>query len=92
MSGASNAQAMAMVNKVLDNNCRQYRAGFALTQDFDCEEAQQALFKNYDKIEGINQDQRIGASLIVDDVLRDWFDSLAEKIVEYIQNLDIEEV
>jgi len=89
MSGASNAQAMAMVHKVLDNNCRQYRAGFALTQNFDGEEAQKALFKDYNKIENINQEQRIGASLIVDDGLRDWFDSLAANIVDYIQNLDL---
>jgi hypothetical protein len=81
---------MNMVQKVLDNNCRQYRAGFALTLDFDSGEAQKALFKDYDKIENINQDQRIGASLIVDDELRDWFDSLSDKIVVYIQNLDLE--
>ena len=92
MSGASNQQAMAMVNKVLDNNCRRYRAGFALTQNFDDQTAQEALFKGYDKIENINQNQRIGASLIVDDELRYWFDSLAEKIVEYIQNLDQGEI
>jgi hypothetical protein len=90
MSGASGVQAMNMVRKVLDNNCRQYRAGFALTLDFDSEEAQKALFKDYDKIKDINQDQRIGASLIVDNALRDWFDSLAGKIVDYIQNLDME--
>lgn len=88
MSGASNRQAMGMVNKVIDNSCRQYRAGFALTQNFDGEEAQKALFKGYNKISDINQDQRIGASLIVNGELRDWFDILADKIVHYIQNLE----
>lgn len=92
LSGVSNVQAMKMVHKVLDNNCRHYRAGFALTQDFDNEEAQKALFKDYDKIKDIEQVQRIGASLIVHGELRDWFDSLADKIVEYIQNLDLEVV
>lgn len=66
LSGATNVQAMAMVRKVLDNSCRQYRAGFALTQVFDTEDAQKALFQGYDKIQNINQDQRIGACLIVD--------------------------
>ena len=91
LSGVSNVQAMSMVRKVIDNSSRQYRAGFALTQDFDTEEAQKALFKGYDKIKDINQEQRIGASLIVDGKLRDWFDALATKIIAYIEQLDEEQ-
>ncbi|MGL5467177.1 MAG: hypothetical protein ACRDCT_03120 [Shewanella sp.] len=91
LSGVSNVQAMSMVRKVIDNSSRQYRAGFALTQDFDTEEAQKALFKGYDKIKDINQEQRIGASLIVDGKLRDWFDALAKKIIAYIEQLDAEQ-
>ena len=91
LSGVSNVQAMSMVRKVIDNSSRQYRAGFALTQDFDTEEAQKALFKGYDKIKDINQEQRIGASLIVDGKLRDWFDALATKIIAYIEQLDVEQ-
>lgn len=91
LSGVSNVQAMSMVCKVIDNSSRQYRASFALTQDFDTEEAQKALFKGYDKIKDINQEQRIGASLIVDGELRDWFDALATKIIAYIEQLDAEQ-
>ncbi|OHY98776.1 MULTISPECIES: hypothetical protein [Halomonadaceae] len=91
LSGVSNVQAMSMVRKVIDNSSRQYRAGFALTQDFDTEEAQKALFKGYNKIKDINQEQRIGASLIVDGKLRDWFDALATKIIAYIKQLDAEQ-
>ena len=71
LSGVSNVQAMSMVRKGINNSSRQYRAGFALTQDFDTEEAQKALFKGYDNIKDINPEQRIGASLIVDGKLRD---------------------
>lgn len=88
LSGATNAEAMAMVQKVLDNSCRQYRAGFALTSDFDNEDSQKALFKGYDRISGINQDQRIGASLIVDTQLRDWFDGIAARVITQIQQFD----
>lgn len=91
LSGVSKVQAMSMVKKVIDNSTRQYRAGFALTQDFDTEEAQKALFEGYDKIKDINQEQRIGASLIVDGNLRDWFDALATKIIAYINQLDMEQ-
>ncbi|TMP87534.1 hypothetical protein CWC05_06670 [Pseudoalteromonas ruthenica] len=91
LSGVSNVQAMSMVRKVIDNSSRQYRAGFALTKDFDTEEAQKALFKGYNKIKDIKQEQRIGASLIVDRKLRDWFDALATKIIDYIEQLDVEQ-
>ncbi|EPQ4127806.1 hypothetical protein LAD80_000130 [Proteus mirabilis] len=91
LSGVSNVQAMSMVRKVIDNSSRQYRAGFALSQDFDTEEAQKALFKGYEKIKDISQEQRIGASLIVDGNLRDWFDALATKIIVYIEQLDVEQ-
>ena len=88
LSGASPEESMSMVAKVLDNNCRQYRAGFALTDDYDDDKSQKALFKGYDKISDINQSQRIGASLIVGDKLRGWFDIIADKSVTYIQELD----
>lgn len=91
LSGVTNVQAMAMVRKVLDNSCRQYRAGFALTQDYNSGDAQKALFKGYNKIANINQDQRIGASLIIDGQLRAWFDALAAKIITYIEQLDLEQ-
>ncbi len=91
LSGVTNVQAMAMVRKVLDNTCRQYRAGFALTQGYNTEDAQKALFKGYNRITNINQDQRIGASLIIDGQLRDWFDSLAAQIITYIEQLDVEQ-
>lgn len=91
LSGVKNVQAMSMVRKVIDNSSRQYRAGFALTQEFDTEEAQKALFKGYDKIKDITQEQRIGASLIVNGKLRDWFDALATKIIAYIEQLAVEQ-
>lgn len=91
LSGVSNVQAMSMVRKVLDNSSRQYRAGFALTQDFDSDEAQKALFKGFKKIKDISQEQRIGASLIVDGELRNWFEALATKIIAYIEQLEVEQ-
>ena len=87
LSGIGDAAAMRMVEKVLDKSTRYYRAGFALTADFDTDDARKKLFSGYDKIEGITAEQRIGASLIIDDQLRDWFDSLATRIVEYIVGL-----
>ncbi|MBU1220516.1 hypothetical protein KKF34_02170 [Myxococcota bacterium] len=88
LSGVNDNQAMLMATKIIDLSCRHYRASFALTSDFDTPNAQGELFNGYDKIVNITQNQRIGASLIVDSKLRDWFDALASKIINYIEQLD----
>lgn len=84
LSGVSNQQAMEMVKKVMDNSCRQYRAGFALTDNFDNSNEQKKIFKGFNKITNINKSQRIGAGLIVEGSLRDWFDALAVLIIKQI--------
>lgn len=88
LSGIGDAAAMRMVEKVLDKNSRYYRAGFALTVDFDTDDARKNLFNGYSQIKNITSEQRIGASLIVENNLRDWFDRLAARIVKYIEELD----
>jgi hypothetical protein len=88
LSGVTTPQAMQMVSRVLDNSYRHYRAAFALTDKYDNEKAMKGLFKGYNSLEGITQLQRIGASLIVEGELRDWFDSIAIKIIEYIRKID----
>ena len=88
LSGVTTPQAMQMVSRVLDNSYRHYRAAFALTVKYDNEKARKGLFKGYNSLEGITQLQRIGASLIVEGELRDWFDSIALKIIEYIRQID----
>ena len=88
LSGIATPQAMQMVSRVLDNSYRRYRAAFALTDKYDNEKARERLFKGYNSLGGINQSQRIGASLIVEGELRDWFDLIAIKIIGYIQEID----
>ena len=88
LSGATNSQAMSMAKKVFDNDCRQYRAGFSLTRNFDNSQAQKSLFKGYKKIKDIDREQRIGACFIVDNELRDWFDIMAIKIITFIHQFD----
>ncbi|WP_281947448.1 hypothetical protein [Vibrio parahaemolyticus] len=88
LSGVDDIAAMRMVQKVLDNNSRYYRAGFAVTSNFDTEEARKGLFKGYGKITGIRAEQRIASTFVVDGQLRDWFEMLAQKIITYISQLD----
>ncbi len=87
MSGATPDEVMSMAIKVIENDCRHYRAAFALTNDFDNDKSQKKLFKGYSKLSGIKSDQRIGAGLIVGGKLRGWFDVMSEKIIAYIRQL-----
>ncbi|MBT0088194.1 hypothetical protein [Vibrio alginolyticus] len=88
LSGVDDVTAMRMVQKVLDNTTRYYRAGFAVTSDFDNEEARKNLFDGYGEIKGIRPEQRNASTFVVDGPLRNWFESLAQKIITYIEQLD----
>jgi hypothetical protein len=46
------------------------------------------LFKDYEELDGISADQRIGASLIVGGQMREWFDALASRAIQYLDELD----
>lgn len=85
-------QVMTIAKKVFDNSYRYYQANFALQSEFEDQTKQQGLFKNYEQLESLTKEQRIGASLIVGDDLRAWFDELANKVIGYIQGLEEEVV
>lgn len=77
----------SILTKLFDNTYRYYQANFALDESFDNEKAQSRLFKGYEQLEELSKKQRIGASLIVEGELRDWFDDLASKVRQYIESL-----
>ena len=68
-----------------------YRAAFALPKDQDSQAERQKLFKGYDALDGLSQDRRVGASLIVEGKVRDWFDSLAAQAIAYLDELETED-
>jgi hypothetical protein len=82
---ATSAQLSAAV---MDHNQRCYRAAFALSEEYDSQEARKKLFKDYEELDGISADQRIGASLIVGGQMREWFDALASRAIQYLDELD----
>jgi hypothetical protein len=74
--------------RVLDIALRAYRA--ALTVDSSCssKEKRKALFKGYEKLQGIAREQRIGATFLPPSELRDWFEQIARRAVKYIDELE----
>jgi hypothetical protein len=91
MAGIDNGAAAKLAAAVTDRDKRRYRAAFAVTEEFDTQERRAALFAKYGDIDGILQEQRVGACLVVPPKLRDWFDTLAAKAVVYLKSLEKEE-
>jgi hypothetical protein len=84
LGGTAATQAAA---RVLDHEFRRYRAALAVTSVEDSKERRQALFKDYDGLKGIRQAQRVGALFVTPGKLRDWFDALAARAIDYIETL-----
>jgi hypothetical protein len=73
---------------MMDRKARRYRASFALPTIGDSQSARAKLFKGYDVLDGIPAAQRVGASLIVNGELREWFAALALQAITYLDGLD----
>jgi hypothetical protein len=91
MAGIDEAAAAQLSAAVMDRNQRRYRAAFALTNKYDSQEERAKLFRGYDILDGVSKNQRIGASLIVNGKLREWFDALALQAITYLDELQSEE-
>lgn len=78
--------ATQFASAVTDRSIRRYRASFAVTDD--SQDERKKLFADYNKVDNIKADQRIGASLVVPPKMRDWFDALAAQAVTYLDSLD----
>ena len=87
-SGIDGTAAVQAAARVLDLAYRHYRASLAVTTDHDSEKGRIALFKGYNKLTGITAKQRIGATLIVDGDLRDWFDNLADQAMTALDHME----
>ncbi len=85
-AGVDELTATQFAAAVTDQALRRYRASFAVTVDSQAE--RQKLFADYNRIEKIKADQRIGASFVVPPKMRDWFDTIAAQAIGYLGSLD----
>jgi hypothetical protein len=86
-AGLDGSEATQAAARVLDHQFRRYRAALAVGTADDSQIRRQALFKDYDELNGIEQRQRVGASFIMPGELRDWFDTVATRAIAYIETL-----
>ncbi len=87
-SGLKYSDAARLSAAVTDKAKRKYRAAFSLPSNFDTLEERQKLFADYNRIEHIAPEQRIGASFITSDKMREWIGGLADKAIQYLDSLE----
>ncbi|WP_137898910.1 hypothetical protein [Sphingomonas sp. 2SG] len=85
-SGVRGTAAVQAAALVTDKKLRTYRA--ALTTGPLDQDDRTALFAGYDGLGDIVQSQRIGAVLPLDEPVRDWFDSLAQKVIDALNGFE----
>lgn len=91
-TGSSGIAAVEAASAALDTSLRAYRAGLAVTDKHDSEEARAKLFKGFEQLKGLKRESRVGVTLVVDDPdLRAWFDSIAGLVSAEIRALWEEE-
>jgi hypothetical protein len=91
-SGLDESAAVKAAATVLDINYRRYRAALTVTSKNDSEDRRKALFKGYDKLAKIKASQRLGATFVVDNQLRDWFEALASRAIAFLDTFEEETV
>ncbi|NKM14614.1 hypothetical protein GFL85_26970 [Rhizobium laguerreae] len=79
-SGLNGSEATKAAARVLDRSFRTYRASLTVGSDISTPQRRKKLFKGYTDLEEITKEQRIGATLIVEE-LREWFQGLADEVI-----------
>lgn len=90
-SGLKGRKATLAADKVYDKNYRTYRAALTVSDDICTAEARIKLFKGYDGLTEISKTQRIGSTFLVSGNLRDWFQELANHVIEKLNEFEEEE-
>jgi hypothetical protein len=85
-SGINETAAVEAAARVLDLAYRPYLASLAITAEDDSQERRASLFKGYGDLKGIEAEQRVGATFVIDDDLRGWLDKLADRAMVVLDN------
>ncbi|MBO2945268.1 hypothetical protein JJQ72_14925 [Paenibacillus sp. F411] len=91
-SGLTGTAAIFAAERVHNKTHRTYRAALTVNSDICTAEERQKLFKGYDGLTDISQAQRIGATFIVTGNLRDWFQELADHVIQSLDEFEKMEV
>ena len=90
--GLRGKHAIAAASRVLDLAYRRYRAALTIADTDDTFDRRKAIFKGYEELDSIGQQQRVGATLVVDGDLRGYFDTLADRAIAVMNSWEAKEV
>lgn len=87
-SGLNGTEATVAAARVLDKAYRTYRAALTVGPNITTTVRRKALFKGYKDLLDITKAQRVGATMVIDGELRDWFQSLADDVIEALDEFE----
>lgn len=91
-SGLNGTAATKAAAKVLDRKFRTYRASLTVDTNVTTINRRKKLFKGYNELADINKSQRVGATFVVDGDLREWFQKLADGVIEALERFEATDV
>jgi hypothetical protein len=87
-SGLNGTAATVAAARVLDKAYRTYRAALTVGPNITTAARRKALFKGYKDLLDITPAQRVGATMVIDGELRAWFQSLADDVIEALNEFE----
>ncbi|OHC45147.1 MAG: hypothetical protein A2092_02625 [Rhodobacteraceae bacterium GWE1_64_9] len=91
-SGLNGTAATKAAARVLDKSFRTYRASLTVGAVITTTKKRKKLFKGYSDLADIQKSQRVGATLVVDGDLREWFQELADNVIAALQKFEADHV
>lgn len=91
-SGLNGTAATKAAARVLDKGFRTYRASLTVDARINTTQKRKKLFKGYSDLADIQKAQRVGATLVVDGDLREWFQELADSVIAALQQFEADNV
>lgn len=88
LSGLRGTEAVLAAEKVHDKEFRGYRAALTVDSSVSTIDERMKLFKGYEKLENIEQNQRVGATFIVSGELREWFHDLSQLVISHLNDFE----
>ncbi|HHK7932051.1 hypothetical protein LZ337_12985 [Serratia marcescens] len=90
--GLNGTEAARAASRVLDKQYRTYRAALTVDSTIAAPKKRKKLFNGYNNLTHIKKGQRVGAMLVIDGDLRDWFQDLANNVISALNEFEAEDV
>lgn len=91
-SGLDGTAATKAAARILDKGFRTYRASLTVGAAITTTKKRKELFAGFSDLNDIKKVQRVGATLVVNGDLREWFQELANSVIAALQKFEADDV